>query len=40
LWLPIASILTFSLLRFLKGLLLILQFRNKAGEGRLTPPPA
>jgi uncharacterized protein (DUF983 family) len=40
LWLPIAAILTFSLLRFLKALLLILQFKNKAGEGRLTPPPS
>lgn len=35
LWLPLAAILTFAMLRFLKALLLILQYRNKAGEGRL-----
>lgn len=36
LWLPLAAILTFGLLRYLKALLLILQFKNKAGEGRLS----
>lgn len=34
LWLPLTAILIFALLRFLKALLLVLQYRNKAGEGR------
>lgn len=36
LWLPLTFLLGFGLLRFLKALLLILQFKNKAGEGRLS----
>lgn len=35
LWLPLILILTFGLLRLIKGALLVLQFRNRAGEGRL-----
>jgi uncharacterized protein (DUF983 family) len=35
LWIPAIVILTFALLRFIKSLLLVLQYRNKAGEGRL-----
>lgn len=34
-WLPLIVILTFSVLRFLKGLLLVLQYKNQAREGRL-----
>lgn len=36
LWIPITAILTFSLLRLVKSLLLVLQYKNRAGEGRLT----
>ena len=35
LWLPLILILSFGLLRLAKALLLVLQYRNKAGEGRL-----
>ncbi len=34
-WIPMITILTFVLLRFIKSLLLVLQYRHKAGEGRL-----
>lgn len=34
LWLPLTAVLVFGLLRFLKALLLVLQYRHKAGEGR------
>ncbi len=34
LWIPTITILTFALLRLMKSLLLVLQYRNKAGEGR------
>lgn len=35
LWAPLTITLGVALLRYVKALLLILQFRNKAGEGRL-----
>ena len=34
-WLPLIAVLTFVLLRLTKALLLVLQYRHKAGEGRL-----
>jgi uncharacterized protein (DUF983 family) len=36
LWIPITAILSLALLRFVKSLLLVLQYKNKAGEGKLT----
>ena len=36
LWIPTVTILTLVLLRFAKSLLLVLQYKNRAGEGRLT----
>jgi uncharacterized protein (DUF983 family) len=36
LWIPLTTILILALLRWAKALLLVLQYRNKAGEGRLT----
>ena len=35
LWLPLTCVLTFALLRLAKALLLVLQYKHKAGEGRL-----
>jgi uncharacterized protein (DUF983 family) len=35
LWIPLATILSLGLLRGLKGLLIALQYRNKAAEGRI-----
>jgi uncharacterized protein (DUF983 family) len=35
LWIPLILILSFALLRFMKSLLLALQYKHKAGEGRL-----
>ena len=35
LWLPLILVLTFGLLRLVKALLLVLQYKHKAGEGRL-----
>lgn len=35
LWIPLVCVLSFILLRFAKALLLVLQYRHKAGEGRL-----
>jgi uncharacterized protein (DUF983 family) len=35
LWLPLTIGLVFVLLRFAKGLLLALEFKNRAREGRL-----
>jgi uncharacterized protein (DUF983 family) len=35
LWLPSILILSFAMLRFMKSLLLVLQYKHKAGEGRL-----
>ncbi|AJP73106.1 DUF983 domain-containing protein [Sphingomonas hengshuiensis] len=35
LWVPITLALTIVMLRFSKGLLLALEFRNRAGEGRI-----
>ena len=36
LWLPLILILTFGLLRLVKAALLVLQYRHRAGEGRLS----
>jgi uncharacterized protein (DUF983 family) len=35
-WLPTIIILTMGLLRFMKGLLLVLQYKHQAHEGRLS----
>lgn len=35
LWIPLAVILCLTALRLMKGLLIVLQYRNKAAEGRL-----
>jgi uncharacterized protein (DUF983 family) len=35
LWIPLATILSLGLLRSLKGLLIALQYRNQAAEGRI-----
>ena len=35
LWLPLTIVLVVGLLRFAKGLLLILEYRNRAREGRI-----
>ena len=35
LWLPLIAILTFTFLRLAKSLLLVLQYKHRAGEGRL-----
>ena len=35
LWLPITAILSLAFLRLAKSLLLVLQYKHKAGEGRL-----
>ena len=35
LWIPTIAILTFGLLRLAKSLLLVLQYKHKAGEGRV-----
>ena len=37
LWLPLTAILTIGLLRLGKGLLLALEYRHRAGEGRIDP---
>lgn len=37
LWFPLAGILTLGLLRLAKGLLLTLEYRNRAREGRIVP---
>ena len=34
-WLPVASVLCLAGLRMLKGVLIALQYRNKAAEGRI-----
>ena len=39
LWLPLAAILTVGLLRVSKGLLLALEYRHRAREGRLLDQP-
>lgn len=36
LWIPLTAILTFAFLRLAKSLLLVLQYKHKAGEGRVT----
>lgn len=38
LWVPITLLVAFGLLRPLKGLLIALQFKHKAAEGRLEGP--
>jgi uncharacterized protein (DUF983 family) len=35
LWLPLICLLTFAVLRLAKSALLVLQYKHKAGEGRL-----
>ncbi len=35
LWLPLTVVLSLPLMRYLKGLIIGLQFRNRAAEGRL-----
>lgn len=35
LWIPAITILTFGLLRLMKSLLLVLQYKHRAGEGKL-----
>jgi uncharacterized protein (DUF983 family) len=37
-WLPVAAILTLALMRPLKGLMVAMQFHNKASEARNDPP--
>ena len=34
LWIPLILLLTFAFLRLAKSTLLVLQYKNKAGEGR------
>ena len=36
LWLPLITILTLAFLRLSKSALLVLQYKHKAGEGRLS----
>lgn len=38
LWLPLTVLLTIGLLRVAKGLLLVLEYRNAAREGRIVRP--
>lgn len=35
LWAPVIAILTFAILRLVKSSLLVLQYRHRAGEGRI-----
>jgi uncharacterized protein (DUF983 family) len=35
LWLPLIGLLTIALLRMIKGLLLVLQYKHRSGEGKL-----
>jgi uncharacterized protein (DUF983 family) len=35
LWIPLILTLSFAMLRFMKSLLLVLQYKHQAGEGRL-----
>lgn len=35
LWIPLTLVLSLTALRLIKGLLIVLQYRNKAAEGRL-----
>ena len=35
LWIPLTLILILAMLRWIKALLLVLQYRHKAGEGRI-----
>lgn len=39
LWVPLTLVLSLAALRMLKGLLIVLQYRNKAAEGRLESAP-
>lgn len=39
LWIPLTVILSLAALRAMKGLLIVLQYRNKAAEGRLDGRP-
>ncbi|TYR31875.1 DUF983 domain-containing protein [Mesorhizobium microcysteis] len=37
-WIPLTLVLSLTALRLIKGLLIVLQYRNKAAEGRLDRP--
>jgi len=39
LWIPLTLVLSLAALRAMKGLLIVLQYRNKAAEGRLESGP-
>jgi len=39
LWIPLTLVLGLTALRMMKGLLIVLQYRNKAAEGRLEDQP-
>ena len=39
LWIPLTLVLSLAALRVAKGLLIVLQYRNKAAEGRLEERP-
>lgn len=39
LWVPLTLVLGLTALRMIKGLLIVLQYRNKAAEGRLEDRP-
>ena len=39
LWIPLTLVLSLAALRAIKGLLIVLQYRNKAAEGRLDHKP-
>ncbi|OJU31253.1 MAG: hypothetical protein BGN94_00705, partial [Rhizobiales bacterium 68-8] len=38
LWVPLTLVLALTALRLIKGILITLQYRNKAAEGRLDQP--
>ena len=38
LWIPLTLVLSLTALRLIKGLLIVLQYRNKAAEGKLDHP--
>lgn len=39
LWVPLTLVLALTALRIIKGLLIVLQYRNKAAEGRIEDRP-
>jgi len=38
LWIPLTLVLSLTALRLIKGVMITLQYRNKAAEGRLDRP--